>query len=52
MSLASGAAAERRLFGVPGFFLSTEAEGPFAGSHGTGCARVIDVEKLNLEIAA
>jgi len=51
VSLASGAAAEAAAFGVPALFLSAEAEGPFAGLMERGCARVIDVEKLNLEIA-
>jgi hypothetical protein len=51
LSLASGASAEAAAFGVPAFFLSDEARGPFAGLIERGLASVIDVQTLNIEIA-
>jgi hypothetical protein len=51
VSLASGASAEAASFGVPAFFLSDEARGPFAGLIERGLASVIDIQTLNSEIA-
>ena len=51
LSLASGASSEASAFGVPAFFLSGEARGPFEGLIERGCAAVIDVLDVNTEIA-
>lgn len=51
VSLASGASAEAAAFGVPAFFLSDEARGPFAGLIERGLARVVDIQNLNIQIA-
>jgi hypothetical protein len=51
LSLASGASAEASVFGVPAFFMSDEARGPFAGLIERGLARVVDIPELNLQIA-
>ncbi len=51
LSLASGASAEAAAFGVPAFFLSGEARGPFAGLIERGLASVVDIQNLNSEIA-
>jgi hypothetical protein len=51
LSLASGASAEAAAFGVPAFFLSDEARGPFAALIERGFARIIDVQTVNVEIA-
>ena len=40
VSLMSGAAGEAAMFGVPAFFLSEEANGPFGDLIARGCARV------------
>ena len=46
VSLDSGAAGEAAAFGVPAFFLSDEARGPFADLIARGAARVVDTDKL------
>jgi hypothetical protein len=51
LSLASGASAEASAFGVPAFFMSDEARGPFAGLIERGLARVVDIRSLNSEIS-
>jgi hypothetical protein len=51
LSLASGASAEGAVFGVPAFFMSDEARGPFAALIERGHARVVDIRNLNIEIA-
>jgi hypothetical protein len=51
LSLASGASWEAAAFGVPAFFLSDEARGPFAGLIDRGLASIIDIQTLNIEIA-
>ncbi len=51
VSLASGASAEAAAFGVPAFFLSEDARGPFAGLIERGLASVINIHTLNSEIA-
>ena len=51
VSLASGAAAEAAVFGVPALFLSDEAHGTFPGLIERGVASVIDARTLNREIA-
>jgi hypothetical protein len=51
LSLASGASWEAAAFGVPAFFLSDEASGPFAGLIDRGLASIIDVQTLHVEIA-
>jgi hypothetical protein len=52
LSLASGAAAEAAVFGVPAFFLSEEARGTFPRLIERNLAAVIDVAEVNHEIAA
>jgi hypothetical protein len=47
VSLASGAAAEAAVFGVPALFLSDEARGPFGNLIATGAARVVNVGSVN-----
>jgi hypothetical protein len=47
VSLASGAAAEAAVFGVPALFLSDEACGPFGNLIASGAARVVDVGTVN-----
>jgi len=51
VSLASGTAGEAAAFGVPAFFLSDEARGPFAGLIARGAAAVVDTAALIDEIA-
>lgn len=51
VSLASGAAGEAATFGIPAFFLSDEARGPFAGLIARGAAAVVDPAALVGEIA-
>ncbi len=51
LSLASGASAEAAAFGVPAFFLSDEARGPFAGLIERGLASVADIRTINDIIA-
>ncbi|HEU4962027.1 MAG TPA: hypothetical protein VFT56_16685 [Sphingomonas sp.] len=46
VSLASGTAGEAAAFGVPAFFLSDEARGPFAGLIASGAAAVVDAASL------
>jgi hypothetical protein len=46
VSLASGAAGEAAAFGVPAFFLSDEAHGPFAALIASGAATVVDAASL------
>ena len=50
VSLMSGAAGEAAIFGVPAFFLSDEAAGPFGNLIARGCARVVDPVELVPEI--
>jgi hypothetical protein len=50
VSLMSGAAGEAAVFGVPAFFLSDEAKGPFGNLIASGCARVVDPTQLVQEI--
>jgi hypothetical protein len=52
LSLASGAAKEAAMFGVPAFFLSDEAEGPFGSLIAGGRAAVIAMEEVRPRIAA
>jgi hypothetical protein len=47
----SGASAEAAAFGVPALFLSDEAYGQFSDLIERGLASVIDIQKLNTEIA-
>jgi hypothetical protein len=51
LSLASGASAEASVFGVPAYFMSDEARGPFAGLIERGRARIVDIMNLNIEIS-
>jgi hypothetical protein len=51
VSLASGAAGEAALLGIPAFFLSEQARGSFAGLIARGEARLIDVDDLASAIA-
>lgn len=51
ISLASGTAAEAEMFGVPAFFLGSEALGPFASLVRRGGAKLVDVRDVNSEIA-
>ena len=46
VSLASGAAGEAAMFGVPAFFLSDEARGTFPGLIARGDARIIEPAEL------
>jgi len=50
VSLMSGAAGESAIFGVPAFFLSDEAAGPFSKLISKGCARIVDPVELVPEI--
>jgi hypothetical protein len=50
VSLMSGAAGEAAMFGVPAFFLSDEAKGPFGNLIAQGYARVVDPAQLIPEI--
>ena len=50
VSLMSGAAGEAAIFGVPAFFLSEEATGPFGNLVAQGCARIVDSAQLIQEI--
>ena len=50
VSLMSGAAGEAAIFGVPAFFLSEEARGPFGDHIARGRARIVDPEQLVAEI--
>jgi hypothetical protein len=50
VSLASGAAAEAAVFGVPALFLSEEARGQFGSLIERGLASVADVTMLNSSI--
>jgi|GEM_PF-2060307 len=50
VSLMSGAAGEAAIFGVPAFFLSDEAKGPFGNLIARGCARIADPARLVPEI--
>ncbi len=50
VSLMSGAAGEAAMFGVPAFFLSEEANGPFGELIARGRARVVDPAQLAMEI--
>ncbi len=50
VSLMSGAAGEAAMFGVPAFFLSKEARGPFGNLIGRGHAHVVDPSQLTEEI--
>ncbi len=50
VSLMSGAAGEAAIFGVPAFFLSDEAQGPFGNLIAKGCARIVDPVELVPEI--
>jgi hypothetical protein len=52
LSLASGAAMEAAMFGVPAFFLSNEAQGPFGALIAGGRAAVIAMEEICSHIAA
>jgi len=52
VSLASGAAAEAAMFGVPAFFLLDEARGPFARLVDAGQAAVVTTSTLLKELAA
>jgi hypothetical protein len=49
--VASGAAVEASLFGVPALFLSPEARGPFGRLLTSGTARLVTPEGLVGEIA-
>jgi hypothetical protein len=51
LSLASGTAMEAALFGVPAFFLSEEARGPFGAFIESGAACVIDPGEVRARIA-
>jgi hypothetical protein len=46
LSLASGTAVEAAMLGVPAFFLSQEARGPFGGLIDEGCASVIVMDEI------
>jgi hypothetical protein len=50
VSLMSGAAGEAAVFGVPAFFLSEEANGPFGDLIARGFARIVDPAQLTAEI--
>jgi hypothetical protein len=50
VSLMSGAAGEAAIFGVPAFFLSEEANGPFGELIARRCARVVEPAQLIAEI--
>lgn len=50
VSLMSGAAGEAAMFGVPAFFLSDEANGPFGNLIAKGFARIVDSAQLTQEI--
>jgi hypothetical protein len=50
VSLASGAAGEAAEFGVPALFLSPEARGPFSGLIDRGCATIVDVSTVVVEV--
>jgi hypothetical protein len=50
ISLMSGAAGEAAIFGVPAFFLSDEAKGPFGGLIDRGWACIVDPAQLVTEI--
>ena len=50
LSVASGAAEEASMFGVPAFFLSEEARSPFGNLIEKGCAAIIDIHALEGEI--
>ena len=52
VSVASGVAAEAAAAGVPAFFLSPDALGPFAGLIAKGAARLIAADRLTDAIAA
>jgi hypothetical protein len=52
VSLASGAAGEAEIFGVPALFLSDEAMDTFGRLIDRGAARVIDAQHIRAEIAA
>ena len=51
VSLASGAAVEAAVFGVPALFLSPEARGLFPDLLARGLARLLEVQNLNDTIA-
>jgi hypothetical protein len=51
LSLASGAAAEASMFGIPAFFLIDAARHSFADLIARGAAAVIDVDSVNATIA-
>lgn len=52
VSVCSGSAVEAALFGVPAFFLSEEAAGPFASLIARGAARIVGATELVAAIAA
>jgi hypothetical protein len=52
VSLMSGAAGEAEMFGVPAFFLSVDARGPFSSLIERGSARIVPVSRLNAEIGS
>jgi hypothetical protein len=51
LSLASGTAVEAATFGIPAFFLSREAEGPFGDLISSGRASVIAIDEIVDRIA-
>ena len=51
LSLSSGTAAEAAMFGVPAFFLSKEASGPFTSLIDNGGAAIITVNEIRAVIA-
>jgi hypothetical protein len=51
VSLASGAAGEAEMFGVPSLFLIPEAADTFGRLIARGAARIIDVQRVSAEIA-
>jgi len=52
LSLASGTAVEASMFGVPAFFLSEEARGPFGALIASGRATVINIPEITRHIAS
>jgi len=51
VSLASGTAVEAEMFGVPSFFLGSEALGTFVSLVERGSAKIVDARNINQEIA-
>jgi hypothetical protein len=52
VSLASGAAEEAAMFGVPAFFLSGDAVAPFSRLIDEGQTRIVDINRIASEIVA